>query len=193
MPSSYTPPVNLASPGPIGGTTPAAGSFTTLSWTGGTFTLSNVSVTALATPSAISATQSTSFASTVSGAVIMGFGTTGDVTLKNRAGTSVFYIGPNTDSSYCVGKLFVGGTTDIAGTGGLNVAGGSLWVNGRIECETTWGSRNNSKMYSPVNGRLEVINNNASTTDTGIILGSANGTRYAITVSDLGVVTSTAV
>jgi len=30
MGSSYTPPVNLASPGPIGGTTPAAGTFTTV-------------------------------------------------------------------------------------------------------------------------------------------------------------------
>lgn len=44
--------------------------------------------TAIATPAAYVATTFTGFASTVSGASLMGFGTTNDVTLMNRAGTN---------------------------------------------------------------------------------------------------------
>ena len=51
---------------------------------------------ALATPSALSATGSRSFASTVSGAALMGYGTTNDVSLMNRAGTVCLGVGPNT-------------------------------------------------------------------------------------------------
>lgn len=77
--------------GTIGATTPAAGTFTS-----STFSTSLKSTTALATPSALSATQFTGFASTVSGASIMGYGTTNDVSLMNRAGTVVLGVGPNT-------------------------------------------------------------------------------------------------
>ncbi len=61
-----------------------------------TFTDKLISTTAIATPSAVAATQFTAFASTVSGATLMGFGTTGDVTLKNRAGTDVLVVTSNT-------------------------------------------------------------------------------------------------
>lgn len=53
------------------------------------------SATALATPSALAATALNAFASTVSGATLMGFGTTHDVALKNRAGTTVFGVVAN--------------------------------------------------------------------------------------------------
>src|SRR3990167_10110362 len=59
--------------------------------TGLTFTTSVASATALATPSTYAATQCTVFASTVSGGVLMGYGSTGDATLKNRAGTSCLW------------------------------------------------------------------------------------------------------
>lgn len=54
-----------------------------------------IAIGAITTPSAYAVTTSALFPSTVSGAVLMGFGTTGDVTLKNRAGTSVLYVEPN--------------------------------------------------------------------------------------------------
>jgi hypothetical protein len=76
-----------------------------VSFTGGTFTTSLISTTALATPSALGATQFTAFASTVSGAAVMGFGTTNDVALMNRAGTVVLGIGPNTTAVNLVGLM----------------------------------------------------------------------------------------
>lgn len=92
--------------------------------TGIVFSTSLASATALATPSAYSATQCTVFASTVSGAVLMGYGTTGDVTLKNRAGTSVLYVGPNTTTVTMAGALVVtgavSGVTDLTVTNGAS-------------------------------------------------------------------------
>ncbi len=79
--------------GPLSGVTSAA--FSTL--------LS--SLTALATPSALTSTSLNVFASTVSGATLMGFGTTGDVTLKNRAGTDVIVVGPNSTAVSVAGAL----------------------------------------------------------------------------------------
>lgn len=91
------------------GTTLAAG--TSLSFT----TLAS-STTALATPSALAATALNAFASTVSGATLMGFGTTHDVTLKNRAGTSVLGVTANTSDVTAAGALAVTGalTTNSA-------------------------------------------------------------------------------
>lgn len=77
----------------------------TASWTGGTFTLDVKSVTAFTTPSALSATQFTAFASTVSGATLMGFGTTHDVSLKNRAGTTAIGVTANTVNVTCAGDV----------------------------------------------------------------------------------------
>jgi len=77
-----------------------------------TFASTLISTTAVATPSALSATQFTAFASTVSGAAIMGFGTTNDVALMNRAGTVVLGVGPNTTVvSLPQGWLLVGPTS----------------------------------------------------------------------------------
>ena len=87
-----------------------------------TYTTNLKSTTALATPAALTATQATAFASTVSGSAIMGFGTTNDVALMNRAGTVVLGIGPNTTDVNMTGLLSVTGfgvhSFSAGGTGG---------------------------------------------------------------------------
>jgi hypothetical protein len=92
--------------GTVGATTP-----TTASFTGTTFTLDQKSDTAFATPGALTATASRSFASTVSGAAVMGFGTTNDVALMNRAGTVCLGVGPNTTAINIPGTLASGALT----------------------------------------------------------------------------------
>jgi hypothetical protein len=84
---------------------------TTASFTGTTFTLDQKSNTAFATPGALTATGSRSFASTVSGAAVMGFGTTNDVALMNRAGTVCLGVGPNTTAINIPGTLASGALT----------------------------------------------------------------------------------
>src|SRR3990167_4495711 len=74
-----------------------------------TFTTKVTGTTALATPSALAATNGQLFASTVSGATLMGFGTTGDVTLKNRAGTDVIVVTSNTTGVTLAGALAMTG------------------------------------------------------------------------------------
>ncbi len=81
-----------------------------------TFSGSLKSVTGIATPAAITATQFTGFASVVSGAVLMGFGTTGDVTLKNRAGTDVLVVTANTPNVTMAGALAMSGALSGATT-----------------------------------------------------------------------------
>ena len=94
----------------------------TVTFTGSTFTLDQKSNTAFATPAALTATGRRSFASTVSGGVVMGFGTTNDVTLMNRAGTVCLGVGPNTTAINIPGALAVTGT----------LASGALTVTGAI-------------------------------------------------------------
>lgn len=65
--------------------------------------------TAIATPTAFTATTFSAFASTVSGATVMGFGTTGDVTLKNRSGTDVFVVTSNSLNATLAGALAMTG------------------------------------------------------------------------------------
>lgn len=90
-----------------------------------TFTGRLTSVTGIATPSALVATTFTAFASTVSGAVIMGFGTTFDVTLKNQAGTDVVGVVANSTAVTLAGNLTAAGTTITFGAAGAanNIAG----------------------------------------------------------------------
>mgnify|MGYP001560028811 CR=1 FL=1 len=126
-----------------------------------------VSTTALATPSALAATAFNAFASTVSGATLMGMGTTGDVTLKNRAGTTVAYVGPNTTAFTCVGAVTstgdftVGASTFVvtAATGGFAGAYG-------IVTGPQLGGLGGSKMIldfaASDTGRLFVFGPNAS-------------------------------
>ena len=105
-----------------GGVTTAPAYSASPSITALTYTTSLKSTTALATPGALSATQATAFASTVSGAAIMGFGTTNDVSLMNRAGTVVLGVGPNTTAVNMTGLLTVSGfgTHTFSGGSGSN-------------------------------------------------------------------------
>jgi hypothetical protein len=84
-----------------------------------TYTTDLKSTTALATPVALTATQATVFASTVSGAAIMGYGTTNDVSLMNRAGTVVLGVGPNTTAVNIPGTLNVTGAITAAQAGSI--------------------------------------------------------------------------
>ena len=81
----------------------------------GTFTTIWKSTTAFATPGALSATEVNLYASTVSGGSLGGFGTTNDVTLRNRAGTVCLGVGPNTTTVNIPGTLTVGSTINSGG------------------------------------------------------------------------------
>ena len=72
--------------------------------------------TATATPSAFAATSFDGFSSTVSGAAIMGFGTTNDVTLMNRAGTPVLGVVANTTGVTAAGAFTATGKLTVTGT-----------------------------------------------------------------------------
>jgi hypothetical protein len=74
------------------------------------------SLTAYATPGAFTQTLSSQFASTVSGATLMGYGTTGDVTLKNRAGTDALIVTANTLN------VALKGAATVTGAFGCNAA-----------------------------------------------------------------------
>lgn len=80
------------------------------------------SITAFATPSALIATTNINFASTVSGAVMMGFGTTNDVTLMNRAGTVVLGITANTTGVVLAGALAITGALSGVTTFGASTS-----------------------------------------------------------------------
>lgn len=91
--------------------------------TSATYSARLTSLTALATPSALIATTATTFASTVSGAVVMGFGTTNDVTIMNRAGTPVIGVVANTTGVTMAGTL---GVTGVATFTTNVLVGGSV-------------------------------------------------------------------
>lgn len=146
--------------GTVGATTPTTGAFTSE-----TFTLSLKSTTALATPSALSATQFTGFASTVSGAAIMGMGTTNDVSLMNRAGTVVLGIGPNTTAvNIPAGPLTVGPGGTGADTAFIYVDSGSA-------------SGGNASFNVRRNGVNKIIFGVAGSTGSGVT-GSAVNDSY---------------
>ena len=101
-------------------------------------TNSVVSATAIATPGAFGATRGAFFASTVSGAALMGFGTTNDVALMNRAGTVCLGVGPNTTTINIPGTLTVTGL--ISANGGLVIAGGGgAYSAGKLSSDATFG------------------------------------------------------
>src|SRR3990167_3315282 len=85
-------------------------------------TNSVASATAIATPGAFVATRGAFFASTVSGGVLMGFGTTNDVSLMNRAGTVCLGVGPNTT------VVNIPGTLDVTGAATVTVNNAAVTV-----------------------------------------------------------------
>jgi uncharacterized membrane protein len=89
---------------------------------------------AIATPTAFAQTQASYFASTVSGATLMGFGTTGDVTLKNRSGTDVLVVTANSAAVAITGVLSV---TSTLTTNAYLVTGlGNAWQFGAPSATT---------------------------------------------------------
>lgn len=91
-----------------------------------TFVTFGRSTTAFATPSALTATQWTGFASAVNGAVLMGFGSTNDVALKNRAGTTVLGVTANSTGIVLGGALAVAGAVT-----GVTTLATSSTINGQ--------------------------------------------------------------
>lgn len=126
-----------------------------------------ISTTAFATPSALSATQFTAFASTVSGATLMGYGTTADVTLKNRAGTDVLTLLANTSIVNIAGRVnasaLVGQAPHYLAT---NVGGTTLAIQNL-----------NASSYSEV--LLKSYDSPATTDFIGGAVGYGNGTPGA--------------
>lgn len=103
------------------GTLPIPATFTSV-----TFSTQVISVTPFATPAALVATTHVEFASTASGASIMGFGTTNDVTLKNRAGTDVLGITANTVNVTMAGTLDTLGAMTVTSTSATAFAVGRI-------------------------------------------------------------------
>ncbi len=146
----------------------------------GTFTTSWKSTTALATPSALSATEGHFYASTVSGASIGGYGTTNDVTLRNRAGTVCLGVGPNTTTINIPGTLNVsGGITSQ--TLNLSVSGNKIWFSGD----------GGSGIKSPSNGIIQ-LTNNSENGFTRLDFGGVTSSFAALQTSGTGITTGLA-
>lgn len=97
------------------------GTLTSLTVSGGVVVGSSISsTTANATPSAFVATTYAGFASTVSGAAVMGFGTTSDVTLKSRSGSDAFRVTANTVNVEALGNMAITGTLTVTSTSQFN-------------------------------------------------------------------------
>ena len=137
----------------------SVGTLTALTVTGTITTATSfTSTTALATLSALAATQGSFYASTVSGATVQGYGTTGDVTLKNRAGTDVLVVTSNTLNVTMAGGLKVTGQYGPAAIYALSDAAPIAldWVNGNVQEMTLTASRTWT-FANPVSGARYVI------------------------------------
>ena len=98
-----------------------------------TFQSSLVSITGIATPAIASAVAWVAFASSVNGAVLMGSGSTYDVTLLNQAGTAVLGVTKNTTGLVATGAVNVTGVATLssaASVGGVLTASSALTVAG---------------------------------------------------------------
>lgn len=118
----------------------------TVSFTGGTFTTSLISTTAFSTPSALSATQFTGFASSQGGAMIMGYGTLYDTSLCNRAGTIILSVGPNNSVTTMAANLvssYTGGGTNLFAT--PNATTGQVYILfANTSGSTIWGTESSA-------------------------------------------------
>jgi hypothetical protein len=133
-----------------------------------TFTTLLSSVTAFATPSALAATALNAFASTVSGGVLMGFGTTHDVALKNRAGTTALGVVANTTTVAAIGSLTTGGDITLA-------TASALIMSGRI-------------VFSPSADGVLTINNGAGTSFGRLNFGGSTSSFPALKRSSADIV-----
>lgn len=140
-----------------------------------------ISTTALATPSALAATAFNAFASTVSGATLMGFGTTGDVTLKNRSGTDVFVVTANSVNATLAGMLTMADALVLTGS----VAAPSIasrWISAS-------GSAVNLVANVPTGGLFSLQVNGGSYFQSAA---DRAGVRGALTIGETSTVAATA-
>lgn len=147
--------------------------------TSATFSTNLISTTALATPSALSATQFTGFASTVSGATLMGYGTTGDVTLKSRAGTDVFVIRAGSTNATLTAVTINGTGAPAAGKFQVEADSGT---NGRymIFKDTAGSADSNFWEFQCVNSQLNIrLVNDAYNSATNILSMARIGTTVS--------------
>lgn len=157
-----------------------------------TFTEKITGATALATPSAYAATAATFFASTVSGAVVMGYGTTHDVSLKNRSGTTAFGVVANSTTVAAIGAINIGGLVTItqtaANTGIVASTGYSLTgtdATGMVSYAGTWNTSGN-----PTALRVAITNTASGTTAALMdLLAGAAGTSSRFKVLQSGATT----
>lgn len=157
-----------------------------------TFTEKVIGTTALATPSAFAATTGSFFASTVSGATLMGFGTTHDVALKNRAGTTAFGVVANSTTVAAIGAMNVGGlltiTQGVANTGAVASTGYSLTgtdATVMISYAGTWNTSGNPTAF-----KLSITNTASGTTAALMdLLGGSAGTSSRFKVLQSGATT----
>lgn len=163
---------------------------------GVTFTTLLSSVTALATPSALSATAVNAFASTVSGATLMGYGTTADVTLKNRAGADVLKLDPNATGVTLVGALAIGGA--LSGATSVTVTNGGALRTGTTASDSLLlqAYDNNTGPGYITFATLTAGNDPTMDLATGVTIGSAYiyraaGTDIPVTDGGTGVSTLT--
>ncbi len=157
------------------------------------------SLTALATPSALTSTSLNVFASTVSGATLMGFGTTGDVTLKNRAGTDVIVVGPNSTAVSVAGALtLLAGALSSSATLGIGYktgAGGVVTQASNrstvVTLNTTVGqiTGNAASLAASTSATFTVINTTVAATDL-ILLSVVSGPTANTSVFSIGSVGS---
>lgn len=124
------------------------------------------------TPSELSATQYMSFASTVSGATLMGYGTTGDVTLKSRAGSDALYVVANSVNVRAKGSL-----TSDAAAGGIGYATGA----GGTVAQGAGSGKATAFTLSKVTGQITTDGANLAA-DTTV---SATWTNTAIAATDV--------
>jgi hypothetical protein len=166
-----------------------------------------VSTTAIATPSAFVATTFAGFASTVSGATLMGFGTANDVTLKNRAGTTVLGVTANTTGVTMAGALAITGalsgvttlaasstvtlTAAAANTASLVSTGYSLTGSDATSMVSYTGTLNTSG--NPVVFKLAITDTSSGTTTNLMeLLAGAAGATTRFRVRTSGATTITA-
>lgn len=145
--------------------------------------------TAFATPAALTATGARWFASTVSGGVLMGFGTTNDVALMNRAGTVCLGVGPNTTAINIPGTLAVTGAATFVdqinlstSTAAINFKG-SAGVYSFINANTT-----DVMQFSPASAGvvLALASTGATVTGTLAVTGAATLGAAGATLLNLG-------
>ena len=130
------------------------------------------SLTNYATPGAFTQTLSTQFASTVSGATLMGYGTTGDVTLKGRSGNDAFYVVANSLNTRAKGYL-----TSDAAAGGIGYATGA----GGTVAQGAGSGKATAFTLSKVTGQITTDGANLAA-DTTV---SATWTNTAIAATDV--------